>query len=347
MTDKGRLAWVHDNVHVDACFVLAPQFSLLPFAGFVDALRHAADVADRSRQLYCTWSIVTRDGQPAMSSCGAKIDVLRSDTPEDASDYVVVVGGLLPECLDVGDDVFSLLHESRDRGATLVGLCTGGFILAKAGLMTGRKCGVHLAHKPDLESMFPDVEPCTEETFVVDDDIITCPGGTAAIDLATEIISRHFGKARALKGLRAMLVDRHRAAHHLPSRSYERLAMCGNPHIEKAIRLMENNIGSHKKIEALAEEIGVSMSQLDRLFARYAGTSPSRFWRRIRLEHAHWMICNTSRNMASVAAACGFYDGTHFSKHFRRAFGAAPLALRKRNRKVLNLRPTDLSDLVV
>ena len=65
--------------------------------------------------------------------------------------------------------------------------------------------------------MFPDVRPATEETLVIEDNTITCPGGTPAIDLATEIISRRFGRARALKGLRAMLVDQYRAAHHLPS----------------------------------------------------------------------------------------------------------------------------------
>ena len=338
MADRRHFAAISDTAHVDVCFVLAPRFTLLPFAGFVDILRHAADVADRSRQLHCRWSIVTSDGRPAVSSCGARIDVLHNDTPRDACDYVVVIGGLLPECLDVGDEVFSFLHASRDRGTTLVGLCTGGFILAKAGLMTGRKCGVHLTHKPDLEAMFPDVEPSTEETFVVDGDIITCPGGTAAIDLATEIISRHFGKARALKGLRAMLVDRHRAAHHLPSRSYERLAMCGDPHIERAIRLMEIGIGEHRSIEELAGRVGVSKSQLDRAFARHAGMSPLKFWRKIRLEHAHWMICNTHRNITNIAYECGFYDSTHFCKHFKRAFGETPLALRKRNRAVLNLR---------
>ena len=342
MADKLRFDFPFDTAHIDTCFVLAPRFTLLPFAGFIDTLRHASDVADRSRQIDCSWSIVTADGRPAVSSCDARIDVLSNETPRDDCDYVVVVGGLLPACLDVGEDVISFLHESRDRGATLVGLCTGGFILAKAGLMTGRKCGVHLTHKPDLEAMFPDVEPATEETFVVDGGIITCPGGTAAIDLATEIVSRHFGRARALKGLRAMLVDRHRAGHHLPNRSYERLAMCGNPHIEKAIKLMEINIGIHRSIEGLADEIGVSMSQLDRLFAKHAGMSPLQFWRKIRLEHAHWMICNTNRNMTSVADECGFYDGTHFSKHFKRAFGETPLAMRKRNRKVLNLRPDDL-----
>ena len=142
--------------------------------------------------------------------------------------------------------------------------------------MSGRKCCVHLTHKPDLEAMFPDVRPATEETLAIDDNIITCPGGTAAIDLADEIISRHFGRARALKGLRAMLVDRHRAAHRLPSRSYEGPSRCGNPHVERAIKLMEVNIHHQMTVDNIAGEIGVSKSQVNRVFARYAGMSPYR-----------------------------------------------------------------------
>lgn len=329
---------IHGQAPMHACFVLAPRFTLLPFAGFIESLRHAADVADRSRQVYCRWSVVTKDGRPAVSSCGAKVSIPRSDKSRGAYDYVIVVGGLLPDCLDVGEGIFEFLHASREQGATLVGLCTGGFILAKAGLMAGRNCGVHLTHRLDLETMFPDVHPVTGETFVVDGDIVTCPGGTAAIDLATEIVSQRFGKARALKGLRAMLVDQPRAAHHLPSHAYESLATCGNLHVEKAIKLMEISLGDRKSTGDIAAQAGVSLSQLERAFAKHAGMSPSQFWRRMRLEHAHWMICNTHKNITNIAYECGFYDSTHFGKRFRQAYGETPLSLRKRNRRVVNLR---------
>ena len=337
-TAGAAIAAVDNRAVVRACFVLAPRFTLLAFAGFLDSLRHAADVGDMSRQVQCRWSIATREGRPATASCGAEIGGLDAAELDRRHDYVIVVGGLLPDCLELGGDLYAFLHAARGRGATLVGLCTGGFILAEAGLMAHRKCCVHLAHKPDLEAMYPDVRPVTEETYILDGDIITCPGGTAAIDLAAEIISRHFGKARALKGLRAMLVDRHRAAHHLPSRSYERLATCGNPHVERAIKLMEMNIGQHRPIKDIARGIGISKSQLDRVFARQAGMRPTQFWRKMRLEHAHWMICNTSKTMTNIAYECGFHDSAHFARRFREAYGQAPRALRERNRAIVNLR---------
>ena len=338
MVRSRRLAPIDDKEHVHICFVLAPRFTLLPFAGFIDTLRYAADVADRSRQVYCKWSIVTKGGRPAVSSCGARISPLRSEGPDEAYDYVVVVGGTLPYCLDLGGTIYSFLQGCRKQDVILIGLCTGSFILAKAGLMNERKCAVHLIHKPDLEAMFPDVRPVTKETYIVDDNIITCPGGTAAIDLATEIISHHFGKARAVKGLRAMLVDHHRAAHHLPNRSHERLEVCGNPHVERTIKLMKTHIESQKTIDAVAREIGVSRSHLDRVFFGYAGMTPYKYWRKMRLEHAHWMICDTNRDTTNIAYQCGFYDSAHFCRSFKRVYGETPMSLRKRNRNVLNLR---------
>ena len=122
MVVTAQRARVDDKALVHTCFLLAPRFTLLPFAGFIESLRHAADVADRSRQVYCKWSITTRDGQPAVSSCGAKLSSSLDHSPRDGYDYIIVVGGILPDCLDVGEEVYAFLHDSRQRGTALVGL---------------------------------------------------------------------------------------------------------------------------------------------------------------------------------------------------------------------------------
>ena len=186
-TQRARMG---DAALTHTCILRAPRSTLLPFAGFIDTPRHAAEDADRSRQAYCKESAIAGGGQPGVSSCGAKVSASRDHSSRDRYNCIVVVG-ILPDCLDVGRKSCAFLPDSRRRGAILVGLCTGGFILANAGFMSGRKCDVHLTLKPDLEAMCPDVQSATEETLVIDDNIITCPGGTAAINLATEIISHH------------------------------------------------------------------------------------------------------------------------------------------------------------
>ena len=309
-------------------FVLSPHFTILPFAGFIDALRHAADRRDRSRQLYCRWSCVAPDIAPVRSSCGFSItpdEVLGDPT---RFDYVVVIGGLLPECLEQPRATFDFLRDAVARGVTVAGLCTGSFVMAKAGLLDGRRCAVHLSHRQDLVDMFPAAVPVTDKTFVVDQGRVTCPGGAAAIDLATTIIAHHCGRARAVKALHALLVDEHRAAHHLPRRPYEPVAACGDRRVRDAVVLMEQNIGQPFTIKELARRVGTTPRGLDRAFAAHAGVAPAEFWRDMRLIHAQWLLLNTERPVTLIAHECGFADCAHFTRWFRRKYGNTPRAFR-------------------
>lgn len=318
-------------------FLLGPNFTLLPFAGFVDALRHAADTADYSRQVYCHWSVLGADLAPIRASCGLEVRPWQRLCDPTDFDYIVVVGGLLPSTLEMPEACYAFLREAAAREVPLIGLCTGSFLLAAAGLLDGRRCAVHLRHKDEMGLLFPEVIPVTDEIYVLDGRFVTSPGGTAAIDVATELITRHCGKARAIKGLRSMLVDRHRAAYHIPHRSYEHAAHCGDRRVETAIGLMEQHIGEPFAIARLARLVGLSVCQLDRAFKRHTGATPSAFWRRLRLEHAHWQLTNSSRKVTDIALESGFYDTTHFTKCFKRSYGTTPSAVRRRSRQAVSL----------
>ncbi len=82
--------------------------------------------------------------------------------------------------------------------------------------------------------------PKADQVFVNDGEIITSPGGTSAIDVALTPIEACCGKARAVKALSSLLVDRHRADHHMPHRPHGHLATCGNRHVERAVSLVRN-----------------------------------------------------------------------------------------------------------
>jgi transcriptional regulator GlxA family with amidase domain len=334
-TSQDRDPGVQPDLKV--AFILSPEFTLLPFAGFVEALRHAADEADRSRQIYCRWSLLAPELAPLRASCGAEImPQQRLGDPADFH-YIVVVGGLLPQCRDLPEPTLDFLRLAAARGIPLIGLCTGCFILADAGLMRGRRCAVHWRHRQDLITRFPDIIAVSDETYVIDEGIITCPGGTAAIDLATELIIRHCGRARALKGLHDMVVEPHRAAHHVPRRPYDDIASCGDPRVERAVALMEQNLAGPFGVETLSGQLGTTARQLDRAFAKHVGVAPAALWREMRLNHAHWLLLNTSRTVTQVAFECGFSDGSHFARWFKRAYGESPYQFRQRRRRAATL----------
>src|SRR5437867_11468033 len=115
-------------------FLLTPRFTLTAFAGFVDALRLAADEGDRSRPLLARWAVLDATDGPVVSSCGATVT---PDAPLQSPphyDYVVVVGGLLHGGQRVPARLTAFLREAAAAGGKLVGLCPGSFVLARAGL---------------------------------------------------------------------------------------------------------------------------------------------------------------------------------------------------------------------
>lgn len=313
-------------------FVLSPSFTLIAFASFIDSLRHAADEADRSRQIHCRWRVIAPTLDPIEASCGVPV-VPNTTLPDPAVfDYIAVVGGLLPGCLDLPAASYDYLRTAHAQGVPLAGLCTGSFILANAGFLDDRECAVHIEHRRQLEDMFPGVRPVTDRVYVRDGTILTCPGGTAAIDLAYALIEEHCGRARAVKSLMSLLVEKNRAAHHLPHRPYRNLAACGDWRVERSIELIEQHALSPFTVQELARRIGSSTRELNRAYKRITSERPGSIWRRIRLTHAHWMLLNSHRSVTRIAMECGFADSAHFSRWFRREYGEAPTVFRKSRR---------------
>ena len=212
---------------------------------------------------------------------------------------------------------------------SIVGLCTGSFVLAQAGLLDNRRCAIHVDHLNQIKQLFPRSLPETDQIYVNDNEIITCPGGTAALDLAFSLIEERCGKARAIKGLAALSVEKHRAAHHRPNRPYGNLSVCGNWCVEQAIEIMERHIASPLKIHQLAKMLNTSVRELNRAFARHAGESPTSIWRKMRLSHGHWLLVNTTKTVTRIAFECGFSDSAHFCRWFKRSYTETPIEFRK------------------
>ena len=147
-------------------FILSPRFSFLAFASFVDGLRHAADEADFSRQIYCHWKIVAPTPDPVVASCGVAVLPQQSFPDPRDFDHLVVVGGLLPSCLAHPPETLAYLRQAHAANVAVVGLCTGSFVLAKAGLLDGRRCAVDATHLNQMKGLFPAVEATSDQIYV-------------------------------------------------------------------------------------------------------------------------------------------------------------------------------------
>lgn len=312
-------------------FILQPEFTLVAFSSFVDALRLAADEGDRSRPLRCSWAVLSDDMRRIRASCGIEISPSSELGDPGEFDYLVMVGGLLPGGRKLSPRLVGYLQQAAAAGKTLVGVCTGSFILARAGLMKQYRSCVSWFHYRDFVEEFPTHAVTSDQLFVIDRNRITCAGGTSVVHLAAHLIERHVSKPEAQKALRIMI---EKAA--LPSRSPQPqpafMLETDNPWIRRAMLLMERRAGARFSVLEIARELHVSARHLERLFHAELGVSPSDFARTLRLRRAHDLLVDTLQPISEVALDTGFADSSHFSRRFRDAYGKSPSQVRREAR---------------
>jgi transcriptional regulator GlxA family with amidase domain len=303
-------------------FILSNNFTLMAFSNFLDVLRLAADDGDNSRPIRCQWHIMSATGEAIRSSSGVSVTpTSRFVEPRDL-DYLVVVGGLLHDGPQIDDRTGKYLLAAADSNVSIIGVCTGSFILWRLGLLRQKKCCISWYHYRDFLEEFGDTLPIADQLYVVDGRRITCSGGIGAAYLAAHIVELRVGRSYAQKALHIMQIDQMRPGS--SAQSAPPTEFVGNDgRISRALLIMEQNLSSPLSIAKLAEKVHLSTRQLERLFKDETGQSPQNTYLRLRLKHARWMM-KGDMTLASIAAETGFVDGSHLSKAFKAVFGTNP-----------------------
>lgn len=308
-------------------FVLCADFTLVAFSAFVDTLRLAADEGDRSRPIHCRWDVLSHDLGTIRSSAGIEIKPTHVFGDPSDFDYIVTVGGLL-NAQSCSRPQADFLRRAAAKGVPLVGLCTGSFVLARLGLMDGVRCCVSWFHHEAFTDEFPDVPSTSEALYVVENDRLTCAGGTSVVHLASHIVESFGGKARAEKALRIMIENDIEPDTALqPTPLYSERAK--DARIRRAMLLIERNIENPISCEFIARQSHLSVRQLERLFKMELGISPTAYAERLRMAKAHELLSNSREPLYQIAIRCGYKNHSHFSLRFKMAYGVSPSALRQ------------------
>lgn len=311
-------------------FILSRRFTLCAFANFVDVLRLAADDGDRSRPILCQWTVLSDTMNPVASSCGIHVQPNERLGDPRKFDYIVVVGGLIDEIPNLSPEYLRYLQLAASSGVPLAGICTGAFILHRAGLMDGYRCCVSWFHHEDFLEQFDGLKPVSDQIFVVDRNRLTCSGGASSAHLAAYLVEKHVGRAQAHKSLHIMIIDdAQRAENPQPGMPLE--IKTNDKLVKKAMLLMQQNIDTPLSITEIGRRLGNSKRQLERHFRSSLGISPQAAFLGIRLSFARHLIESTEKSIATIAAECGFCDSSHLSRMFRRHFAATPQEFRKLN----------------
>ena len=308
-------------------FILARSFTLSAFALFVDTLRLASDTADKSGRLFADWQVISSTRHLIRSSCGVSVAPTSDFVEPTRFDYIVVVGGLLNSELPVDDETLIYLKNAAAKKVPLIGVCTGTFILANAGLMKQHQTCVSWLHFQTFRERFPDHKVRADRIFNLDRGRGSCAGGTSAAALAAFLVRRHISREAEKNALEVLQIERARSTHEIQPRRPIPIES-QDPRLRTALIMMEQNIDSKVPLSKIAGSIGVSRRQLERLFKTKSNTTPAIAYRKIRLERAKFLLAKTHSSILEVALEAGFESATAFANQFRKAYGQAPTKFR-------------------
>lgn len=308
--------------------LLWPSFPMMSLTGIVEPLRHAADFADNSRPLHCRWSIMGAPGHAAVASCGIRVQADAPYINPTDFDYIAVIGGLLPHLRAAPSKHRDYLRVAASAGVPVIGVCTGVFVLAQEGLLTGRKASVHPFHAEDFKIAFPRQAFSTRDDFLIENGRITVPGGVSILSLMTELIGTHCGPDRAAKAVHQLSLTEHKGLSAFDQGRVSSFRHVEDSRIQRAVVLIESRKGRDVSPEQAASMIGLSPRQFGRLFQQGIGMTPKRFIIETRLRYARFLVENSTLSMTQIAFETGFSDAAHFATAFRQKFNQSPRQLR-------------------
>ena len=307
-------------------FFLVPDFTMIAFATALDPLRSANRML--GYEAY-RWRLTSIDGKPVRASNGVECAVDTSLDDErkkmsgaDRPNMAIVCSGVEVEKYH-NRSTFAWLREEYNRGVALGGLCTGAHILAAAGLLSNKRCAIHWENLPGFSEAFPKANVFAD-LFEIDQNIYTCAGGTAALDMMLKLIGDDFDESLVNRVCEQVLTDRVRSPtdrQRLPLRA--RLGV-QNSKVLNIIELMEANLSEPLSLIEIADHVDLSRRQIERLFRTEMGRSPARYYLEIRLDRARHLLIQSSMPVVEVAVACGFVSASHFSKCYRELYARSP-----------------------
>ena len=253
-------------------FILLDQFTMLCFSSAVEALRIANRMS--GKELY-RWTLAGEGGEVAWCSAGIGFK-LDCDLPDITRDDTVLVCGGIDVAAATSKKMLNWLRREARKGATIGGLCTAGYTLAKAGLLDGKRATIHWENQDSFIEEFEDVT-LTKSVFVIDGNRITTAGGTASIDLMLKIIADDHGEDLANLVADQLIYTSIRTDQDTQRLSIPTRIGVRHPKLGQVIRMMEQNIEEPISPATLARDVDMSTRQLERLFRRYLNRSPKRY----------------------------------------------------------------------
>ncbi|MEA2429240.1 MAG: hypothetical protein QOF37_2868 [Thermoleophilaceae bacterium] len=245
-------------------------------------------------------------------------------------DTLIVAGGTGVVTAEEDERLVRWLRGAAGRSRRVASVCTGAFLLARAGLLEGRRATTHWAGAGQLAERYPGIDVDPEAIFVRDGAVWTSAGVTAGMDLALALVEEDLGRRVALEVARALVIYARRSGGQSQFSSHLRVQVAEREPLRELQDWLPEHLDRDLSVEALAGRACMSPRNFARAFRREVGMTPGAYVESLRVDAARVRLESTEQKLDAIAAACGFGTLETMRRAFHRRLGVGPADYRNR-----------------
>ena len=266
------------------------------------------------------------------SSFTVHTDLLLDKVEKTDLIFIPAFDGKMETVLETNKDFVPWIAEQYEKSAEVVSLCVGAFLLAKTGILKGRKCSTHWRAADEFRKMFPEIELVTDKIITDEQGIYTSGGATSYWNLLLYLVEKYTSRETAILASKVFAIDIKR-----DSQSQFIMFKGQREHtdddIKKAQKFIENNFQEKITINELSEKFALSRRSLERRFKKATNNTISEYIQRVKIEAAKKSFETTRKNITEVMFDVGYTDTKAFRGIFKKITGMTPFDYRNKYNK--------------
>ncbi|MDQ3063380.1 MAG: helix-turn-helix domain-containing protein [Acidobacteriota bacterium] len=316
--------------------ILVPELALL---AAVDDPRHVFSMVN---------SFYEKDGKPAIfdiklvglsktvnlhnSSFTVHTDLLLNEVKKTDLIFIPAFDGKMETVLEKNKDFIPWINEQYKRGAEVVSLCVGAFLLAKTGLLKGKQCSTHWRSADEFRRMFPEINLVTDRIITEEQGIYTSGGATSYWNLLLYLVEKYTDRETAILTAKvfAIDIDRHSQSQFI---IFNNQSNHTDEPVKKAQKFIENNFQNKITVDQLSLMFAVGRRSFERRFKKATNNTVTEYIQRVKIEAAKKSFENSRKNIYEVMYDVGYSDTKAFRGTFKKITGMTPIDYRNKYNK--------------
>lgn len=260
-------------------------------------------------------------------------DLLTDEVKKTDLIFIPAFYGETKKFLETNEPFIPWIIEQYEKGAEVVSLCVGAFMLARTGLLDGKKCSTHWRAADEFREMFPAVELVTDKIITEEDGIYTSGGATSYWNLLLYLVEKFTDRETAIITAKIFAIDASRDSQS-QFMIFKGQKTHGDEDVKRAQKFIETNFQEKLTIDELSDKFALSRRSLERRFKKATNNTVAEYIQRVKIEAAKKSFETSRKNITEVMFDVGYTDTKAFRGIFKKITGMTPFDYRNKYNKV-------------